>query len=154
MWLTDNSVKNWRNKPISNPQLDLHSINAHPSLVKIHWSYHPETTMDGWTDRWMNRQSTKVKPKYPTIIVWWGIKTRGPRWPCIAHLITRQVWVSWPFGSTEVQYWFSRQRSSWISIQNDLSYFWSTSHLDTSNEVWVNCPFQEKKFKIDFQHDC
>ena len=30
---------------------------------------------------------------------------------------------------------------SWISNQDDFSYFWSTSHLDTSNEIWVNCPF-------------
>ena len=30
---------------------------------------------------------------------------------------------------------------SWISNQNNFSYFWSTSHLDTSNEVWVNCLF-------------
>ena len=70
-----------------------------------------------------------------------GPKTRGPRWSCIAHLITRQVWVNWPFGSREeFQYWFLRWRPSWISNQNDFSYFWSTSHLDTSNEVWVNCP--------------
>ena len=26
---TDNSVKNWRNLPISNPKPDLHNINAH-----------------------------------------------------------------------------------------------------------------------------
>ena len=24
--------------------------------------------------------------------------TRGPRWPCITHLITKEVWVNWPFG--------------------------------------------------------
>ena len=69
-------------------------------------------------------------------------RTSGPRWPCIAHLITRQVWVNWRFGSREeVQYWFSRWRPSWISNQNSFSYFWSASHLATSNEVWVNCPF-------------
>ena len=40
--------------------------------------------------------------------------------------------VNWPFGSKEVQYRFSRWRPSWISNQNDFSYFSSTSHLDTS----------------------
>ena len=25
----DNSIKNWRNLPISNPKQDLHNINAH-----------------------------------------------------------------------------------------------------------------------------
>ena len=25
--------------------------------------------------------------------------------------------------------------------QNDFSYCWSISHLDTSNELWVHCPF-------------
>ena len=66
------------------------------------------------------------------------------------HLIIRQVLVKWPIGSREeVQYWFWRRRPSWISIRNDLNFFLSTkenmregkSHLDTSNEVWVNCPF-------------
>ena len=46
-------------------------------------------------------------------------QTIGPRWPCITHLITRQV-VYWPFGSPEeVQYRFSRWqpwRLSWILI--------------------------------------
>ena len=28
-----------------------------------------------------------------------------------------------------------------VSNQNDFSYCWSTSHFDTSNELWVNCPF-------------
>ena len=52
------------------------------------------------------------------------IRTRGPRWPCIAHLIIRQVWVNWLFGSREeVQYWFSRWRPSWISNQNDWATF-------------------------------
>ena len=35
----------------------------------------------------------------------------------------------------------TRWQPSWISNQNDFSYCWSTSHLDTSNELWVNCPF-------------
>ena len=48
----------------------------------------------------------------------------------------------WPFGSREeVQYSFSRWWPSWISNQNYFSFFWSTSHLDISNEVWVNLSF-------------
>ena len=54
-------------------------------------------------------------------------ETRGPKWSCIAHLITSQLWVKWPFGSREVQYWFSRWRPFLISSQNDFCYFWSTS---------------------------
>ena len=70
------------------------------------------------------------------------VNTRRPTWPFMAHLITRQVWVNWPFDSRgKVQYWFSRWGPSWISNQNDFSYFWSSSHLETSNEVWVNYPF-------------
>ena len=35
----DNSIKIWRNLPISNPKPDLHKISMHiRSLVKIHWS--------------------------------------------------------------------------------------------------------------------
>ena len=36
MLLEDNSVKNWRNLPISNPKSDLYNINAHIKLEKIH----------------------------------------------------------------------------------------------------------------------
>ena len=123
---------------------------------------------------------------------------RWPRWPCIAHLITRKVlrqwleaqyrflrwqameaildlqykskilgtfdlqdiilWmtfqINWSFGSGEEgqkrfstwQLW----RPSSISNQNNFSYFWSTSHLDTSYQVLRQMAFL---FKIDFQ-DC
>ena len=71
----------------------------------------------------------------------WQAKRR-PTWPFITHLITRQVWVNWPSGSREeVQYKFSRWQPSWISYQNDFSYFWSASHLHTSNEVSSQLPF-------------
>ena len=69
-------------------------------------------------------------------------QTSGPWWPCTAHLITRQVWVNWPFGSREeVQYWFSRWRPSDFQSERFFKLLWSTSRLDTSNEVWVHCPF-------------
>ena len=45
------------------------------------------------------------------------------------------------FWFKEVHYWFSRWRPSWIFNQNDFSYFWSTSHLNTSNDVLVNWSF-------------
>ena len=38
---------------------------------------------------------------FDNVAEWNLIKTRGPRWPCIAHLILRQVWVNWPLGSRE-----------------------------------------------------
>ena len=64
------------------------------------------------------------------------LKTRGPRWPCITQLITRQV-------SSQLAFWFKRRSSTrfpkwrpfWISNQNNFSYFRSTIHLVTSNEV-------------------
>ena len=44
--------------------------------------------------------------------------------------------VNWPFGSgEEVKNRFSRWRPSWISDQNNFSYFWSTNHPDASNHV-------------------
>ena len=63
--------------------------------------------------------------------------------------------INWPFGSREeVQYRFSRWRPSWISNQNDFSYFRSTSHLDTSNEVssqlsfWFRIKSSKKIFNM------
>ena len=46
--------------------------------------------------------------------------------------------VNWSFYSGEVQNRFSRWRlwwPYWISDQNNFSYFWSTSHPDTSYQV-------------------
>ena len=44
--------------------------------------------------------------------------------------------VSCPFASwKELQYRFSRWPPSWISNQMNLATFWSTSHINTSNEV-------------------
>ena len=77
--------------------------------------------------------------------------TRGPRWPCIAYLITRQVLSHLAFG-------FNRRissrswRPSWISNQNDFSHICSISRLDTYNKVSSKLAFwfRIKKFKIDF----
>ena len=55
----DNSVKNWRNLPISNPKPDLHNINAHTKFgenplmftqVNIRKQKTDGCTMDGRTD--------------------------------------------------------------------------------------------------------
>ena len=52
----DNSVKIWRNLPISNPKPDLHNIIAHTKFGKnplTFTRYHPETKnrrTDGHTD--------------------------------------------------------------------------------------------------------
>ena len=84
------------------------------------------------------------------------LKTKGPRWPCIAHRnIPDRNGVYWPFSSREeVQYRCSRWRPwwpSWISNQNNFSYFRSTSHLHTSNEVSSQLAFW---FRRNFQHGC
>ena len=87
--------------------------------------------------------------------IWWKLLKQFQR---RRHL--NKTWfpdkfrVHWPFGSREdFQYRFSRWWPSWISNQNDFSYFWSTNHLDTSNEVSSQLAFwfRIKKFKIDFQ---
>ena len=62
----DNSVKIWRNLPISNPKPDLYNINAHTKFgenpLMFTLSYQPETkygrTMDGLTDT----RTSNVKP--------------------------------------------------------------------------------------------
>ena len=59
----------------------------------------------------------------------------------------------------KLQNWFSTWwlwRPSWITNWNDLSYFWSTGHPDTSYKASsIGLSVQEKKFKLDFQDgDC
>ena len=63
----DNSVKNWRNFPISNPKPDLHNINAHTKFGEnplmftqvIIWKQKMDgRTYDGRTDR----RTINVKP--------------------------------------------------------------------------------------------
>ena len=67
----DNSVKIWRNLPISNPKPDLHNINAYTKfgenpLCLLKLSSGNEKRMDGWTDgRTDGRtdtQTSDVKP--------------------------------------------------------------------------------------------
>ena len=52
----------------------------------------------------------------------WAKKIRGPRWPCIAHLITDKFRVNWSFSSKEeVQYICTRWRPILDFNQNDFS---------------------------------
>ena len=77
------------------------------------------------------------------------IRTRGPR---SLTWLPEKFQVSWPFSSKEeVQYRFSRWRPCWISNHKNFSYFWSTCHHDTSNEVSSQLAFwfRIKNFKID-----
>ena len=68
--------------------------------------------------------------------------------------------VNWPFGSgKEAKNIFSRWlpwRPSWISDQNDFSYFWSASHPDAFYHVWSQLAFgfRRRSEKIDFQNSC
>ena len=54
----------------------------------------------------------------------------------VTQILPTKFWVNWPFSSgKEAKYRFSRWRPTWISDQNDFSYFWSTNYPDASNQV-------------------
>ena len=57
----------------------------------------------------------------------------------VTLIVPSKFGVNWPFSSgEEAKNRFSRWqpwRPSWISDQNDFSYFWSTSHPDASYQV-------------------
>ena len=71
----DNSIKNLRNLPISNPKPDLHNINANTKFSENPFMFtqviiqkrktdgqtHVRTT-DWRTDRWTDSQTTNMKP--------------------------------------------------------------------------------------------
>ena len=71
----------------------------------------------------------------------------------VTPMLPTKFWVNWPFGSGEEAKNRFSWGPSWISNQNDFSYFWDTSHPDASYEVSESTGFlvQEKKRKIDFQ---
>ena len=97
------------------------------------------------------------------------VKTRGPWWPCKAHLsITALREPDLELIKVNIltkihDDYINKSESNGLSVQakkfnidfqngghlgfpiNNFSYFWSTSHLDTSNEVWVSCPFGSGK---------
>ena len=56
----------------------------------------------------------------------------------VSLMLPTKFRVNWPFGSEEAKDRFSRWppwRPSWISVQNDFSYFYSTSHPNASYQV-------------------
>ena len=60
--------------------------------------------------------------------------------------------INWLFGSAEeAKNRFSRWRPSWISDQNDFSYFLSTSHPDDSYQVSNQLPFQFRRSENIFK---
>ena len=70
----------------------------------------------------------------------------------VTLILPTKFGVNWPFGAgNEVKNRFSRWRPwqpSWISDQNNFSYFWSTSHPNSSYQV---LSFERK---TDFQDGC
>ena len=67
----------------------------------------------------------------------------------VTQMLPTKFWVSWPLGSGEkVKNRFSRWlpwRPSWISNQNDFSYFWSISHTNASYQVSSQLAFGFKR---------
>ena len=80
--------------------------------------------------------------------------TRGPRWPCIARLITRQVSSQLAF-VPEFNIDFQDDSHLGLPIRRFLAIFdlQVTSILSMSFES-ISLSVKEKKIKIDFQHGC
>ena len=63
-----------------------------------------------------------------------------------AHSLIIMLRVNWPVGSEkEAQKRYPRWQPSWISDQNDFSYFWSTSCPDASYDFQVNWPLGSRE---------
>ena len=65
----DNSVKNWRNLPISNPKPDLHNINAHTKfgenpLCLLKLSSENKKRMDGQMNGLTDDQCETIIPRH------------------------------------------------------------------------------------------
>ena len=68
----ENSVKNWQNLSMSNPEPDLHNINGYTKYIYVWWtsidiysSYHPETKIR--MDVWQKTRHVSTVHKYPTL---------------------------------------------------------------------------------------
>ena len=73
-------------------------------------------------------------------------KHEGQDNPILLTWLPDKFQDNWSFGSRkEVQNRFSRWQPSWISNQNDLSYFWSASYPDTSFQVLSQLAFQFRR---------
>ena len=88
----DNSVKNWRNLPISNPKPDLHNINAqtefgaNPLMFTETKNRRMDELMDGQMDGHTDDQCETIIPCHNCVA---GYKNRQT---------DRQTWnTKWPF---------------------------------------------------------
>ena len=96
----DNSVKNWRNLPISNPKPDLHNINAHTTfgenpLIFTQIIIRKRKT-DGWTDGLTDDQRETIIPRHYCVAGYkndddfclcWGFTAQSTQW---GHVERRQ----------------------------------------------------------------
>ena len=85
-------------------------------------------------------------------MLWLAKVTRGPRWPCIAHLIYSQVSSQLTSSVQEKKFNINFQDGGHLGfpIRMILATF---DPQVTCNEVLiVGCLVQKKKFKIDLQH--
>ena len=114
--------------------------------------------------------ASKWRPCWPSRIS--NQKTRGPRWLCITHLITRQVWVNWPFGSQEkisilifkmvaILDFQSEQFLATFDLKSPRYFQWSLSKLPFyKSPRWLLPSFKstglsiQKKEKINLQDGC
>ena len=81
--------------------------------------------------------------------------TRGPRWPCIAHLITSQVSSQLAFSVQEKKFNINFQDGCHLGfpIRMILATFDPQVTLILAMKFWsIGCLVQKKKFQIDFQH--
>ena len=73
----------------------------------------------------------------------------------VSLILPTKFKANWPFSlGVDFRNRFSRWqpwRTSWISNQNNFSYFWSTSTPVLPIKFRVNWPFLQEKLKIDFQ---
>ena len=92
----DNSVKIWRNLPISNPKPDLHNINAHTKFGEnplMFTHYHPGTEKwmdgrtydDGRTDRHMDIQRETIITRHYCVAGYKKYNLDTPLNPCHAE---------------------------------------------------------------------
>ena len=75
----DNSIKNWRNLPISNPKPDLHNINAHTkfgeNLLMSTQVIIRKRKTDGQTDGLTDDQRETIIPRHYCVV---GYKNADP----------------------------------------------------------------------------
>ena len=108
-----NSIKNWRNLPISNPKPDIHNINAYIvwwKSIEIYSNYCLETNMRMFPGRYLCQNLTKNCP----LAIPNQISTISMHIPYLVkihwHLLK---WSKFKYGQTDVQT-DRHQRETWI----------------------------------------